>query len=441
VNIISEFADCFPLESKLVIGKENIHTLYEFFIHIVNKYPNLKQPFSLAHEGSSLEFSISRFECIFKSMKKPNPQTAAAITILAVDHFCPEISHRITSCLTAAASLTHGQRIQIERSVSPITNSAFYKTPFCKLPGIIEILSGSVSLDSLVDFVVARISFVEDQMDRLEIALKSFNEFDGSAHTDCLLLFSDLEKLFNVCTSWMGIEVLNDFQRAEHFIKTCPLIIQSAWIEFESQPKNRINRLTLPFTQFQSEMQSVWSTGIHKQRLTARFSQPVQQQLSRSDLPNRVQKTPSDQSGPKSIALNPGNLKDIQITCKGCQNSFTFTVSQQEFHKKMEWENTPAWCHNWKNTPTERRKSQAVCHDFTNGACTRGDTCRYNHDADTTPLPPKSVNIIAKPNLEEQSDDHDPIDDSEGFSVIRCSRRSLNWHTYEDADRLEPTAD
>ena len=105
------------------------------------------------------------------------------------------------------------------------------------------------------------------------LANANMQMLNGSSHTDCLLLFSELETLHNICTSWMGSAVWNDWQLSEHFLKICPPFIRAAWIEYENRPENRIKRLSLSLSEFKTKMQSVWNSALNKQRLTQKFSQ------------------------------------------------------------------------------------------------------------------------------------------------------------------------
>ena len=90
-----------------------------------------------------------------------------------------------------------------------------------------------------MDFIVESISYVDDAPGRLELAIQDFNNLDWTKHTDCLLLFSDMQTLINNCITWMGKPHMTDWQLAEHFLKICPQHVRAAWNEFESQPMTR----------------------------------------------------------------------------------------------------------------------------------------------------------------------------------------------------------
>ncbi len=314
VNVISEFADCFQLDEKQHNPKEGIFTLFEFFAHTAKRYPSLQEPFVAASKGSSLK-NVARFECIFKAMKKPSGTIAAVATILAIDKFCPDIEHKIRFCLLAAASRTSQQRklIDIRHSACPAMESKLAGTTFRDLPGMISILSGQDSVDDLVDFIVESISYVDDAPGRLELAIQDFNNLDGTKHTDCLLLFSDMQTLINNCITWMGKPHMTDWQLAEHFLKIYPQHVRAAWNEFESQPMTRIDRISLDFIEFQGYMQSVWTSAATKQRLALKSPVTVQQRIQQRS-PQQQSTTPTQQAIPATASA--GALQDIQICCR-----------------------------------------------------------------------------------------------------------------------------
>ena len=202
-NIVADFADCFQLDSALENRKEGIHTLFESFAHMSKRYPCLREPFSAVSQGVSLKYALNRFEGMLRAMKRPSESTTAVFSILAMDSFCPEISHKIRFCLLAASSRTHQQRTDIanQDSAFPAMDQIFNKIPFRLLPGIREVTEGTHSLTTLVQFAVRGITHIDDPYGRFETALDKFNNLDGSGHTDCLLLFSEMSTLFNACTS------------------------------------------------------------------------------------------------------------------------------------------------------------------------------------------------------------------------------------------------
>ena len=221
------------IEEKLRIEKKGICTLYEFFIYTVKEYPVLGSAFSEASSGTALqlEYAITRFENNFAALKHPSDETLSVITIMAVNHFCPDVAHKLKSILVAAATFTEIQRKAIKPTDNPTRRSSFDTVPMSALPGITEIRNGSVSLGSFKNFVISRLAFVPDRSVQLERCKEAFYSLNGSEHSDCDLLFAEEEKLFIDCSSWKKSAFLDDYDRADHFISICLLQVQLEYAE------------------------------------------------------------------------------------------------------------------------------------------------------------------------------------------------------------------
>jgi hypothetical protein len=399
-NVLAELSDCFELDVKLRVEKRGIATLYDFFYLIVKDYPCLGHAFKDAADGSSLAVSISRFKSILRPLKKPSENNLGVLTLLAVDHFCPDQSHKVSMILAASASLTLSERSRIRTGVQPVLDSCFSSTPFNKLPGIAEIVFGQASATKLIDFVLQRIAFVDDASSRLDSAKKAYFALDGSTLTDCTKLFSLEQTQFGICTSWKGKPILDDCDRAERFVHISPVIVRTAWAE------HPIDLLADDFSwfEFRSHFQKLWKHAFDKERALIKFKVAPKTPLKSQENtrpPKKLQETATrdvtnEQSGP---------LNDITLTCKECAKSFNFTVLQQEFHIKMGFNNTPARCKECKGG-----LKTMPCFQFASGSCASAH-CKFSHDPG---LKPKSVNSVAK---EPDADDVD-----EGFEVIRPAK-------------------
>ena len=420
-NILADFADCYDLEDSLKLEKKGIVTLFDFFHFLIKEYNCLAQAFVSVSDGASLTSSTSRFKSTLRSLKNPNETTLAILTLLAVDHFCPQISHKTFSILAASASLPSTKRAEIQTGELPVLDSCFANTPFRSLPGITEILSGSSDIETLVAFVLDRVTYVDDALLRLDDSKRSYYSLDCASYTDCTLMFSDEEKRFGICSSWKGKTFIDDTDRAEHLISIIPIIVRSAWAEAP------LDSLSPNFTwfKFRSHVQSLWKAAFEKQRLSEKFkvtspnqpmSPPPQQRtpvqlqptppVSRHPNRNQDQRTPS----PK----NESPI-DIEIACRQCSTSFTFTVAQQEHHIKMGYNNQPARCQNCKRSEDSNRLKHLPCFQFQNGNCASGVDCKFSHEIQ----PPKPVcNVTAGTRVPDADYDGDDGDD-EGFELYR----------------------
>ena len=116
-----------------------------------------------------------------------------------------------------------------------------------------EILDGTVTLESFVDFVLSRVSYVPDKLARFDISRAKYNAFSGITYTDCDLLFADEERMFQVCSSWKGNVFLDDYDRAERFIAICPDIVRSEYAE------NIVDINLLGWPGFKAHLRNVWT--------------------------------------------------------------------------------------------------------------------------------------------------------------------------------------
>lgn len=425
VHIISEFAHTFELEPRLALEKKGIATLFEFFMFIAKEYTTLKDAFSPVSSGeATLGSAISHFQSILMALKRPGEANASALTLLAVDHFCSQFSLRIRSTLVAAAALSQTQRSRIHVSVSPTLPAQYASTSFNMLPGIKEILSGSVPLPSLVNFVLDRLCYVPDAPVRLDSAKQIYYAIDGSSCTNCMDLMSTVTTQFYMCSNWKGSPFSDDSDRIDHFLGICPIVVRNAWIEYASLPNSNVDMLRLSWSEFEHKIQAVWSSALGKERLLKRYGQP----LHPVPLNQTVTARPRLQPAPAPAPTTPPtdlNLKsgDAQLTCKGCNASFVWTMEQQTFHKTMGFDNQPCWCPTCKAVkPARAHDSKHLqCLDFAKGDCIRGGNCKYGHSA---PIPVNNLAITNAAHV-DPADVLDDIDDDEGFELYKPRKKAV----------------
>jgi hypothetical protein len=409
-NVLADLSGCFELDQNLRLEKRGIATLYDFFYHIIKDYPCLGQAFENASDGSSMAVSISRFKSILHPLKKPSENNLGVLTLLAVNHFCPDQQHKISMTLAASASLTRLERGRIPTGVQPVLDSCFSSIRFSKLPGITEIVSGRAGARELIDFVLQRIAFVDDAASRLDSAKKAYFALDGSALTDCSKLFSLEQTQFGICTSWKGKPILDDCDRAERFIHMSPVIVRTAWAE------HPIDLLTDDFTwfEFRSHLQKLWKYAFDKERTMIKFKVAPKAPLKPQETTRPLRKIQETATRDVSSGQPPaGPLKDITLSCRECTKSFNYPVLQQEFHMKMGWDNTPARCKECKSANSDNvgRLKTLPCYQFANGSCNLDQACKFSHDP---ALQPKGVHNVAI--------DSDADDDDEGYEVVRPAR-------------------
>ena len=429
VHIISEFAHTFELEPRLALEKKGIATLFEFFMFIAKEYTTLKDAFSPVSSGeATLGSAISHFQSILMALKRPGEANASALTLLAVDHFCSQFSLRIRSTLVAAAALSQTQRSRIHVSVSPTLPAQYASTSFNMLPGIKEILSGSVPLPSLVNFVLDRLCYVPDAPVRLDSAKQIYYAIDGSSFTNCMDLMSTITTQFNVCSNWKGSPFSDDSDRIDHFLGICPIVVRNAWIEYASLPNSNVDMLRLSWSEFENKIQTVWSSAMGKERLFMKYGQSPPLIKTARPLPPSA---PAPALVPARPLVHPPNALslgsgDVTLSCKGCNASFIWTADQQIFHSSRGFDNQPRWCPVCKaaNTSHYTGVKDLNCYDFAAGKCVR-ENCRFSHDSPKAPLPVANLAIANQPHRDPADISDDELSDDEGFSLYQPRKRTL----------------
>ena len=80
-------------------------------------------------------------------------------------------------------------------------------------------------------------------------------------------------RLFDVCTSWFGSDVENDFDKIQRFLKKCSVDVQMEYAEFISKPQDgvRIAEISMEWDEFESFIHSVWESSSVKLQIQAGF--------------------------------------------------------------------------------------------------------------------------------------------------------------------------
>ena len=59
-------------------------------------------------------------------------------------------------------------------------------------------------------------------------------------------------------------------------------------------------------------------------------------------------------------------LKDIELTCRGCGNGFVHSVRDQEFYKQMGFENIPKDCGDCRRAKKNARRQENQNDNYNN---------------------------------------------------------------------------
>jgi hypothetical protein len=316
--------------------------------------------------------------------------------------------------LGAASSLTSQQRSVLNIQETPTIQSAFNTVAFSSLPGIREVLNGSETMESLSNFILSRVAYVPDSSDRLDKAKSAYMALDGSQYTDCALLISTEETLFQACSVWKGAEFKDALDRAEHFILICPALVQIDYAEADIDINNT------DWSGFIKHIHSIWRKAFSKQRNLLRFKQTQHNFDVPKTVPRLMQ--PSRSRDQDDCVANSDGFKDYCITCRDCSIEFVFTASNQQYHKEKGYTNTPSRCKECKTihmtsmgqTPIDQKN--LPCYQFSAGECSFGNRCKFMHENQLqarVPTGSKTVNVAIVADTAEDSDDY------EGFEIKR----------------------
>jgi hypothetical protein len=258
----------------------------------------------------------------------------------------------------------------------PVLNSEFKILVLSDLPGIAELLSTRDKIvvenhwKALEDFVAGVICHVKDVRTKLDVATAVLDSFCGKRMVDADTMLAEFNELFDVCSSWLGAEMEGDYQKIQRFLKKCPQSVQAEYAEYISPKYNgeRIDELTMEWTEFEGIIQTVWEASSVKTAVRLGLGlgrleeiKEEQRMIGPRNVYDEYQKSPKDA---------PPKLGRSGIDCIECKVSFSPSMRQIE-KNELSGVPLPDTCPKCKGQ---------VCDNFRdNGECPFGDGCKFLH--------------------------------------------------------------
>ena len=112
----------------------------------------------------------------------------------------------------------------------PVLDETFKLLVLSDLPGIAELLS-TTDWRVIEEFVVAAVCHIKDVKKKLVQATIDLDAFGGKQMDDAGEMLAAFNRLFDVCTSWLGTAVEGDLQKIQRFLKVCPESVQDEYAD------------------------------------------------------------------------------------------------------------------------------------------------------------------------------------------------------------------
>ena len=380
-DVVCDLAMCLPLEGSLRNDRWSISTVHSLLNNALTRHEPLRNILSLVDTGHSCRFVIQKFKNVFSSLYDTSPSTMSLISIMAKARVNVT---KVKSAVKFSGSKTLVSLLEAvpaaeKNGVVPALNSEFKLMKLTDLPGIRELLDRTdqteiekhwLAIDTFTDAVVF---FVGDRKKKLSDSKAALDNFDGAGYTDCTEMLAVYGALFDVCTSWFGSAVQNDFDKVQRFLIKCPGLVQIQYAKHISTPHDgiRIDELEMAWDEFENILHEVWISAFTERQLQLQFG------LVGGLADSQRTRTPARRALPATVPKNDGlsnsgdKMEDITIVCRDCRNGFIFSVSQQEKHVKEGYDNQPARCAKCKGMECDIFKET--------GECPFGEDCKYLH--------------------------------------------------------------
>ena len=182
----------------------------------------------------SVRFVLQKFKTKFKSLFKISKTSLSLVSILVMGKINPvktRVAVKYASCRFKRELLREIPYVNKSGSV-PVWDAAMKLMVLTDLPGIAELMSTTDVPDIeshwkvLEDFVLGSVGHIKDVKSKLASAQKELDSFSGSQMTDADEMLATFNELFDVCTSWLGVEVEGCYKRIQRFVQKCPRLVQ-----------------------------------------------------------------------------------------------------------------------------------------------------------------------------------------------------------------------
>ena len=335
----------------------------------------------------SVRFVLQRFKTKFMSLFKISKTSLSLVSILVMGRINPVKSRaavKYASCRFKRELLREIPTVSKSGSV-PVLGSAFKLMVLTDLPGITELLSTTDATDieshwkALEEFVLGSVGHIKDVKSKLASAQKELDSFSGSQMTDVDEMLAVFNELFDVCTSWLGVEVEGDYKRIQRFVQKCPRSVQMEYADLIARDHVARDELTMEWSEFEGIIQSAWQSSSVKENIRAGFDledeqwKVAGQETKRKHLPARPAAAAANESATPVLMAGTNSENYKEISCKDCKKPFFPSLKQVD---RLEKENSPL-------PDTCPKCKGQVCDNFSkNGECAYGDSCKFLHPAE-----------------------------------------------------------
>jgi hypothetical protein len=380
-DVVLDLAGAAGLEPGLYNERLQIATLNSLFSFYTTRSPSLLSPLDDVKDGSSVECALEKFMREFASLvRMKSKSTEAVIKIIALSRINGSLQSKVRSAVKiAAASSIELLKVLTVNAKSngkmPTLESRFKLMTLTELPGMVQ-LQNSDSLAKeehwfqIGEFVSAVASYVGDRKSQLEIAKQKLNSFTGIEYSDCDLMLSDYETLWDICCDWFRGQIEIDFDKIQRLLQQCPLKVKVAYVKYMSDPANKCDDMQMSWDDFRTKLQTVWEISTDSAQMSMFLGLQAEATKVIQALPNtNLMPKPADNA--RSDLNSSQGLTDFNLHCKTCDSDFNFSVSQQQNYKTRGLDHLPGEC------PKCRGQ---LCNGFKEtGECPYGDNCKFLH--------------------------------------------------------------
>ena len=429
-DVLCDLSMLRPLDDHLRNEKRSVTTVAGLLSDTLAKSSELRLILANAQEYSA-KFVLQRFENVFKSLHKISSASLSVIKILVM----AELNQvKVKAAVKYAGSRFVRELVREIPAASksgsvPVLTSEFKVLVLSDLPGIAELLStrDKTAVEShwraLEDFVSGVVCHVKDVRSKLQAAVVKLDAFSGKLMPDADTMLGSFNELFDVCSSWLGVAIENDYVKIQRFLKKVPESVKAEYAFHISAVHDgvRIDELTLEWEDFEGVIGTVWESSSVKAAVRAGLG------LGRSEEEQKIsapRSRPRENQRPAAAAAESADSTPLsrapsEVDCRDCKASFVPSRKQTEKFE-MQGIQLPDTCPKCKGQvcdvfretgdcsygtgckflhPAEFEKvskpgrsvgrfgglSEQKCRFATSGKCLKGDRCEFSHEHAKTP--------------------------------------------------------
>jgi len=374
VDPVLELCALLNLESSLRNEKTGMVTVYELFN--AGAVKALMEKFEVFAAGSSLAFALQQFVGAFRALKRSRVQTSKMISVLALQALSTGIDTKVRAAVVESVSITYETRVSaisdVKKSGDGIAqNSELAGFDMRHMPGIVELFKTESDEEkkkiwsSVCDYVIEKICFSGEKMLKLDLAKANIAMFDGSEAMDYDLFIAESENLFAIAESWYGKQLLDDYHMQEWYQKKCPIRVKAEYDVYVAHEE--IDELNMTMNEFKNNLKKMWKRAWKKGSIG---ESPLNQTL---DVPRALTNVNQNVLGVKTGNHHEDSqLKDLELQCRVCNETFKFTVQEQETHVRLGFDNRPTKC--------PKHRPPKLCFKWRDdGECPFGENCDFDH--------------------------------------------------------------